>query len=624
MTLVESQDRVAKLKLIWQHARNGKRNRYDHWTRNYRLVNNRMGGNAAESWMPAPRSSEIFPRCSTIVAWMLDQGSSITCGAATTPHSDYGDYLQTLAQDLGTVLTTNWDTNHFASQEKLCVWDGIIYGAGFLKSTWDSSMDDGLGNIMLKRISPWDLYFDPKATCLEDCEYIIEARRMSLDEIERRFPGNREALAGRMSSPNELDEKPSAVNDPNASPLLNLDTTKLAGGSPRSGPGDGRTGIAQNRNKSMPTKNLVVYEFWVKENDEYWTDKETDSGPTLSEKHVRERWRVSVVCDNEMLLDEYADDLWSHAKHPYSRFIFEDIGEMYGLALVDHLAYPQIYVNRLLTALQMNVELTGNPIFIESEKMGLSRQQVPNKPGTRVSMKGAVPGGQGNGPYWLQPPSMSPDSMRMVQFWQSSMDDICGISAMQKGSGSSTPQQGPARTTTTATNTAQEVGFVRIRSALANMEQTLEDAAVKLASLVIDNYDKERTMAIVGPQGEVTSIALKYRHFDTPSEHGAAPLKYSINVSAGSDQPTSLQGRWQREFSLFVAGVTDDLAFLQAINYPDYEDIVARKQQNAQQQSLGGAGGPPPGQQGSTDPGAGGSPNLLRQDRTQNLKGSFS
>ena len=588
-TAVDTGGRVRQLRGLWEHARNQKRGRYDTWTRNYRLVNNRLGGTASESWMPAPRSSEIYPILSTIVAWVMDQQRSVTVGAATTPHSDWGDYVQQLAQDLGTVLNTTWDTNHFPVEIKLLIWDALIYGAGFVKSTWDNSLDDGMGNIALKRCDPWSIYIDPKARSLDDAEYIIEARRMSLDEIERRFPGNREALSGRSgpTTGTELDEKPDLGQD-RGGVGPGIDTTTISGSAGQfgssGGPGDGRQGVNRNQSlKDMPTKELVVKEFWVKTNDEWW--EEDDRGPAYSDKHVSERWRVTVMCENDVLLDEYADELWTHKKHPYTRYVYDDIGEMYGVPLVDHLAYNQIYINRLLTAMQMNVEYTGFPQYIEASNAGGSRTSIPAKPGTRIELKGAaLTAAAQNLPRWLQPPAMPKEAQDLVQFWIARMENVAGISAAQKGQGDGS--QGPARTNTAVMNMTQEVAFVRIRSGISNLEVTLEDVGQKLCSLIIDNYDEERTVAIVGQEGRPTSIALSYRHFDTPTEHGAAPLKYTLDVDAGASMPTTLQARRQQTMMLFTQKLIDRAAALQELNIPNWEEIDDRMKQ--EEQSGGG------------------------------------
>jgi hypothetical protein len=185
--------------------------------------------------------------------------------------------------------------------------------------------------------------------------------------------------------------------------------------------------------------------------------------------------------------------------------VFDDIGEFYGISLVDHLAFPQIYVNRLLTALQSNAELTGNPIFMEPVNSGLARTAIINRPGQRLKVSG--PQAMQNRPDWLTPPPMPAQVMDIIQFWINRIENILGLSALQKGI---TPTQ---RNAEGALNMVQEAAFVRIRSALSNLQSCLQRCAVKLCDLIVDNYTEPRMMAMVGKDGEMTAKALAGRHF---------------------------------------------------------------------------------------------------------------
>ncbi len=103
---------------------------------------------------------------------------------------------------------------------------------------------------------------------------------------------------------------------------------------------------------------------------------------------------------------------------------------------------------------------------------------------------------------------------------------------------------------------------------------------------------EERTVAIVGQEGRPTSIALSYRHFDTPTEHGAAPLKYTLDVDAGASMPTTLQARRQQTMMLYAQRLIDRAAALQELNIPNWEEIDDRMKQEEQSGSgLAPAGG---------------------------------
>lgn len=555
---------VDKLKRLYQIARDAKRPRYDTWFRNYRLVHNRIGAAAANnSWMPAPRDSEIYPGLSSLVAWMTDQELFIDYIANSDPQSPTHAYIQHIADDLADVVHTTYVVEDYKSQIKMCLWDAFMYGTGILKASWDNSLAGGFGNAMLRRIDPYAVFVDPNASSFDDAEYIIEVRKMSYDELERRFPDTAH-LVGDTPQSDSIDSAPKQFDDLGRQPKVN------PGAVPQSGtitnPGStsiGRWGTARDRRLVEPNPAYILYEFWLRENVE-----RDDDYPELefSEKRYDDKWRLVVVCNSQILLDVPCDELWSHGKHPYEDYRADDLGEFYGIALVDHLAYPQIYLNRLLTALQHNTELTGNPIFIEPTNAGSARVAIVNRPGLRLP----VNSNSQQKPDWLQPPSMPTQVMDLINFYISRIENTLGLSALQKGIA---PTQ---RNAEGALNMVQEAAFVRVRAALANLEKTLERAIGKITDLIIDNYTEPRMMAVIGDDGQMLTKRLAGNHFMVPTADGMSPLKYVMRVECGSDGATSRSARINEADRLYAMNVVDRKYVMQAHRIKNADAIEKR------------------------------------------------
>lgn len=570
---------VQKCKNLYILARDYKRVRYQNWVRNYRLVNNRLGSTQS-SWMPQPRDSEIYPVLSSMVAHMTDQNVALDFVPACDPNtSQY--YLQTqLCDDLSAVMYSTWLTEGYDAQIGLVLWDAFLYGMGVLKIGWDASLSGGQGNAILRRTDPWRFYTDPDASSFLDSEFFIEVSRMSYSELERRFPERCEMVKG---GGDFIDEKPNLFNAETPSHRqANIGTLPSAGQYP------GTTPLVQGRyNRGGQHRNQTntlhtLYEFWVRENKRYTTKTKSEDGTEQSRIRVRDRWRVIVICDENVMMDEFADDLWSHGQPPYERYAFDDIGEMYGISLVDHLAYPQIYINRLLTSMQHNTELTGNPVLVESENSGTTRVGITNKPGTRLSVRG--PNMQMTKPEWLVPPSMPPAAMELVQFWINRIENTSGLSAFQRGS---IPSQRTAEGTATM---AQEAAFVRVRAAIRNLEYTLQSAGLKLSDLIVDNYTQPRMVAILGQEGANSARMLAGRHFWVPGPSGNTPMKYVLQVRAGASTPTSRQARVAEAETLLALGAVDDQYVLEAHQVRNIPDVLQRKYFKLQNGLMGAPG----------------------------------
>jgi hypothetical protein len=562
MTLTDTdQQLVPKLRTMYESARNAKRRLYERWTRSYRLVNNRYGGTSS-NWMPQPRDSQVYPVCASLVSWMTDQRVSFEISASRSQKApDYPIYAS-MAEDLERLLGTNWIVEDYGRSDRLVIWDSVLYGAGIYKVVWDPCLSDGYGNANLVRCDPWAFYPDPAATSLDDADYLIEVRRMSWDELERRYPDARMVTeaGGVLSGEEQMDRRPDLATEFDRQPKANPGA--LPGGNVRwSGPRSGRDYVMDD--------GVVVYEFWLREN----RHREEEEEDEVYGIEVTDVWRLVVVANGQVLMDELASDLWEHGRHPYVRYAFDDLGDFWGVSLVEHLAHPQIYINRLLTALQHNAELIGNPIFLDPSNSGLDRVGIVNRPGQRLRTNSSAMQGSASGPQWLRPPDM-PDGVRsLVDYWGSRMKQIAGLEALDQ------PKQRQGDKTTQST---QESAFVRVRDAIRARERSLTQAGILLSHLIVENYTVPRTVSIVGPQGERTALGLAGRHFWTPTAKGATPLKFMLTVQAGSSRPTSRSQRAAEAQTLRGLSALDTLTFLRMMEVPNADEIFQRLQQEAQ------------------------------------------
>lgn len=583
-------ERREKLNQLYLQARTRKRRYYEEWRRNYLLLNNKMWSEwRTSNWMPSPSDSEIYPIIASLIAWMTDQSVIFSCSSAADPHTLYADTLGKLSNDLQAILQSNWMNHDEDDEESLLLWDAAQFGSGITKTVWDSGLVDGLGDAMIRRIDPWAFYPDPNATNMKDSQYFIEVQRLSFDEIQRRYPLEYDELMDNETwfsndSSTDLDQRP-ALYDTETFPKTNPGAIPPAVGSSTFGlPGQGRQ-------RAVLTQGVTVHEYWIRENrieDIEDSVQQEEPNPSLSypDKIIHDDWRVTVEASGVILMDELASDLWGSGRHPYSRFCFDDIGEFWGIPLVSHLAPAQISINRILSALQHNAELIGNPIWLENTDSGISRTAIINRPGQRLQMKGGPNSNPNSKPSWLTPPNMPQFMQELIQFWIARMENISGLGQSVKGS------LPPPRTPSSSVVATQESGFVRIRQSMRNLESTLRDAGNMLIELITENYTTQRIVSIVGEKGQQTSLQLAARHFYDPGSNGELPYRFSLLIDAGASNPTSRQSRIAEADTLFAMHAIDQQALLEAHNYPGKDDIVSRMKNDfigqLMQRQLGG------------------------------------
>jgi hypothetical protein len=438
----------------------------------------------------------------------------------------------------------------------MAVWDAYSLGTGIIKTGWDASSDGGLGNASMNRVNPYFLYPNPEATSENDATYLIEVRTMSLQELDRRFPGAAKNPASLHvgSSLGTADRPPDADNPSPTLPMANPGAiTPGASGS------YGLPGQSNDKVDPLNDRAVTVLECWLREHD-HKPNEDSDSYPTSTE----EMWRVVVIAGNRVLLDTTAEDLFGHNWHPYDRFVQHDTGTFWGRSMVEDLTPSQIAINRSLAAIQQNLELVGNPIMKDSIRSSLARAPIGNRPGQRVTV------GDGGDIDWLEPPQLADAHKWLIEFHLSEMEKISGLSAMTRG----TVPTG--RNSADVMNAVQESSFVRIRLALRHLEFCLRSAFTKYAQLIVSNYSTPRIINVIGQDGERLALSLRSRHFMTKTEKGAVPLKFNLNVNTGSQLPISPQAMAEKANFLFSVNAIDEIALLQAHRWPHWPQVYQR------------------------------------------------
>lgn len=553
---------AAYVRELFVEARNHRRPLISRWIRNYQILHNRTWGTRA-SWMPSPELPEIWPIMAARTGWMLDQRPIFNAVPQASPFSPHAAWQSQLALDMETALHAAWHTNGFNPQIALALWDAGLYGTGILKIVWDPNLHNGLGDISLRRVDPFTFYPDPNATSLEDANYFIEARTMSIQEVDRRFPGSFEKLAEQAWT-EDSDRAPNRIDGPQPKPPIS-NPISIDGSLPKfAADTDRLSGTFHHRG-------VTVFECWLRthstvDEEIVHRDPETGKEERTTVTRTVDTWRCIVVAGNCVLMDEPALNLWSHGQHPYARVVDVETGEFWGQSLVELLAPAQLSINRLLAAAEHNIWLMGNPVFVEDTRAGISRQTVTNRPGQRVTLSSSAAKAE-----WLQPPQMHPQMAGdLIRFYKGEMENISGLSAITRGF---TPN---GRNSQGVMDSVQEAAFVRIRLALQNLEEALNQLGAKAASLLCEFYDEPRLVATLGPGGRKTALTIRSQHFYLPTRSGKAPMKFTVRIEAGSTLPTSRSARAQEADVLFGMGALDVEAVLEAHQWPNRHLIVER------------------------------------------------
>jgi len=555
---------VGQVRTMFMRARDHRRPMLVKWDQNYRAIHKHGYHPSRASYLPNPHVNEIFATLDTLVAWRTDQEPTFDVTPSVQPLNPLFSYADSLSQDLKTVMRSSWQVDQTPAEIEKIVWDGLTYGIGFFKTVWDGAAYRGFGNSRVTRCDPYSIYPDPQATSFDNMNFIIEARTVSKQEVERRFPGAIKRL-GTDSYLEDVDKAKDQLDFHNTSNRAMANPGAMIGSnfSAYGPPG-------QNQNiRAIDEAGITVLEAWLR------TPK-TEKGRTY------DGWRCVVVAGNRVLMDKMGDELWSHGQHPYDRYVPVETGEFYGHALVEDMLPLQRSINRILARIEQNIDLIGSPILKEDARSGLSRTQITNQPGQRLPVQ------QGGMVEWMNPPQMHPQmGMDIIRLYITEMERISGLSAIVRGASPT------GRNAQGVIDSVQEAAFVRIRKSLRNLSRAIGSAGEKMASMIVEFYDTPRMVSLVGPSGEKTSKALRSDHFYLPSEDGAAPMRFQLLIDAGESSSQSRGQRIAEADALYAMGAIDEEAVLEVHAFPNWQNVAQRvKEQKAQ----AGTQGEPPTQ----------------------------
>ena len=566
---------------LFNHAKEKRRPLLKKWITNYNVVHNKTWSQYRRKGHPRTEIPEIYPILASIVAWETDQSPTYTITAAMPPSSPYSASYESMAKDLEWILNSNYDALDYSAENAQVLWDGELYGIGYGKNVWDPMLDDGLGNVVVKRCDPFNIYLDPDARSWRDLSYIIETKTCSIDEVRRRFPkAQLDELNFRLDAPNaptQIDSSGSDAGHRGNPGRLPTPTADSGTTNTTTFGGDGSKMSVQ-----VMDREVTLVEVWYRSiaKADLPPATEPDPTPDTPNRHnEKDQWHCLIFAGDQVLLHKRANDVFGVNKHPYARYCPLEEGELYGYSLVEQLGPMQVSINRLFASVEQNAWLSGNPILVQKDGR---RMNITNRPGEKIEV---------NDPNqdvrWLTPPSISQQHIDIIDKLIEEMERISGMSAIVRGS---TPQGRPSEG---VVNTVQDSAFVRIRQRLRNFERYLRDCAMMQAALVTEFYDRERVMSRIGDDGQGSTLQITQSHFYTPGPDGLEPLKYNLTVKAGSSDAIGREARMAMYERMVALGVMQPADFLKLAKVPGWHEIA---QNTEQAQAAAGTLGMPPTQ----------------------------
>jgi len=441
--------------------------------------------------------------------------------------------------------------------------DALTYGSGFYKVTWDADREPRnyidsetgelavdemgkrrvitIGEVGVFRISPFLIYPDPAATCVEDCAYIIEAKPVDLDYIRLRYPEHVDRVKV------EDIPLPTAHSDWSDDPVV-IDHNH-----------DRRYSGTSAGDNTEGRKRVMLYEIWVKELS--LLRQATEQTPLAYDYEQFPNGRLITMAGDVILRDipfPYDDGEYPYVKqddYPVSDSFF-------GMGECPNLMPLQKELNKRSSQLIENAQMIGNPKLLNPNQSGIDLSKWNSKPGTIITYEPDFP------PKFLE---VTPLPNYIFEILESTKRDVEWISGVHDVSMGRQPQ---GITAASAIAELQEAAQTKIRKKIRVRDRALEKVGEKMLSRIRQFYDEPRQIRVAGDEG------FTFDEIHAPDLDGI----FDIEINTGTRHPLSRAGRFQEAITLSEAGKIDDESLLEVIDWPGRDKINARRREREQRE----------------------------------------
>ena len=534
----------------------------------YSFGNNPKKGNYSNAY------NAIRPIIETKATISLDAMISTNVEPSSLSHANF-EYLKEI-ESVSEILNDVWDnvktSNDMQTISQRIVRDGLIYGVGVGKVSWDATADDGLGNVSISRISPLNFFPEPQATSIENANYIFVRRRLSKFDLINQYKGNKRVL----EILDKLDQKPDQEvregDDTNI--LQGYENTKDAGQA------------YLNKGSVFPSStktNYVVYECYLKDDTVFQPQKDdlSDTKQVKREEIFKyPNGRLIVYCGDYILEDRAIDYPFGF---PFTTFSPTATNQLIGYSDVKDLMSIQQKITDAYYKLSELINKYKSMLIVSPES--INPADLAKNFDIITAKRGSV-----------QPPIQITNKLTQdIQLVRQHIDDLkrdaLSIARINEMMLSGERQVG--------VNSGQMVRDLNesplssIREVQRNFKTFLVDLSNKGITLIQLYYTQPRIMRLSGQRFAVMNQDSQM--MDIISEDGSAPsvqipqmllndltlTQYEVQVQTGSALPQSASAIAATTIQLAEKGILCDVnsietkeIILKSLDYPHYRAII--------------------------------------------------
>lgn len=557
------------------------RKRYDQkWIDFYKMFRGRQWKEVRPSYRNSEVLNLVFQTIQSMVPILTDSRPKLEFLPTVPAEFELADILTKVAEN-------DWLHNNWLEVLTEIIYDAHFYGTGFGYLGFNPDAEMGLGSIEFESADPFYIFPDPQARDVNGkrTKHFIHAEPVDISQLKREYPDKAQYIAADVidfSQGDKADIYQVMFKSPTDSKLI------------VEGP-SGYDSIAKNQALKITVyfKDDDYDEMEQIELNDDGTPKNDETGNPVNKLVKQKKYPTGrkIVAAGGVLLEDGACE-FEDGMFPYLKLTNYMLPrEFWGMGDVEQIDGPQKTINKLISFTLDVMTLMGNPIWVVGTQANIDTDNLFNKPGLIVETD--APDQVRREPGVDMPPFV----LQLLDRYKQYIDGITGQTDLSRG------VEPSDITAASAISDLQQAQQTRLRLKSRHIDAFLNDFGKLYVSRVFQFYSVPRIVRVSGDQNASSFFHFHIEKFDKQDEQGQTITQrvahitnskgetksieitgdFDVKVSTGSSLPFAKEAKGDMGMKLFQLGVIDAEELLKNLDYPNYEAVLQRTQQQKQQ-----------------------------------------
>lgn len=431
---------------------------------------------------------------------------------------------RTAAEQLKQILPLQLEACHFKTTYSRAWWYKLKNGAACYGVFYNPTLNQGRGEIDIKKIDLLNLFWEPGVTDIQDSRFLFLTALTENSALRERYPQYAEKFSG---NGNSID-------------VVTYDDC-----------------LNTNQEDIYKDKTMVI--------DCYY--KQRRNGHTTVE--------LLKFCGNTILEaseDNGDEGLYEHGKYPFViDTMYPDEDSPVGFGLIDVIKSPQLYIDKLDHLISRNALIAGKTRFMVKDNGGINEYELTDVSNDVIHVAGSV---NNDNIRELQTKPLHPYIIQHRQNKIAEMKEIAGNRDFQQGG-----TMGGV-TAYSAITALQQAGEKLSRDMIQQGYEAYKDIVYLCIELIRQFYHEARCYRVNRTDGKGEYVNFSNNAFREQLHDGRHRAVFDISVSPQKSNPYSRIAQNQTMTELWKLGIfrpemaEQSLLFLECMQFDGKERLI--------------------------------------------------